>query len=147
MAITLKICIFDTLLVMPNCVFQLFVYNLQLFENNFQNELTPPKHILALPTWGQKCIFTELQPFEIANFDLGHPVFLQSKRKYLNWFILLLKYILLEKEHEKLVDAFCLCIYSKASVSKEISFESLLCHIWVLLFLMVQFSTKWINEI
>ena len=34
-----------------------------------------------------------------------------------------LKYILLEKIHEKVVDAFCLCIYSKASVSEEISFE------------------------
>ena len=32
------------------------------------------KHIFALPTWGQKCKQTELQPFEIGNFDLGHPV-------------------------------------------------------------------------
>ena len=32
------------------------------------------KHILALPTWGQKCIFSESLPIELANFDLGHPV-------------------------------------------------------------------------
>ena len=32
------------------------------------------KHILALPTWGQKRTQTELQPIEIGNFDLGHPV-------------------------------------------------------------------------
>ena len=40
----------------------------------FQNKLIPPKRILALPTWCQKCIFSELQPKEISNFDLGHPV-------------------------------------------------------------------------
>ena len=36
----------------------------------------PPflKHILALPMVGQICTFEELQPFEIAAFDLGHPV-------------------------------------------------------------------------
>ena len=44
-----------------------------------RNKWRPPKHILALPTWGQKCVFSELQPFEIANFDLGHPV---AKLKY-----------------------------------------------------------------
>ena len=41
----------------------------------FQKNLPPLKHILALPTWGQKSTQTELQPFEIGNFDLGHPVF------------------------------------------------------------------------
>ena len=25
-----------------------------------ENKWRPPKHILALPTWGQKCIFSEL---------------------------------------------------------------------------------------
>ena len=44
----------------------------QIFEN--LKKLPPLKHILALPIWGHKCIFSELQPFEIANFDLGHPV-------------------------------------------------------------------------
>ena len=39
-----------------------------------QNKLTPLKRILALQTWDQKCISRELQPFELANFDLGHPV-------------------------------------------------------------------------
>ena len=37
-------------------------------------KLPPLKPILALPTWGQKCPQTELQSFEIGNFDLGHPV-------------------------------------------------------------------------
>ena len=32
------------------------------------------KPILALPTCGQICIVLELQPFEIPDFDLGHPV-------------------------------------------------------------------------
>ena len=36
----------------------------------------PPlfKHILVFTTWGQKVIVFELQSFEIATFDLGHPV-------------------------------------------------------------------------
>ena len=34
--------------------------------------------ILALPTLGQKCIFSELQPKQISNFDLGHPVVSQD---------------------------------------------------------------------
>ena len=48
--------------------FSLFVYNFQ--------KKNPPflKHILALPMVGQICTFEELQPFEIATFDLGHPV-------------------------------------------------------------------------
>ena len=50
---------------------QLKIVNKQLKN---ENKWRPPKHILALPSWGQKCIFSELQPFEIANFDLGHPV-------------------------------------------------------------------------
>ena len=25
-------------------------------------------------TWGQKCIFLELEPFDLANFEFGHPV-------------------------------------------------------------------------
>ena len=32
------------------------------------------KHILALPTWGLTCTDFEEKPFEVANFDLGHPV-------------------------------------------------------------------------
>ena len=34
---------------------------------------TPLKHILALPPLGQECLFSELQQFEPATFDLGHP--------------------------------------------------------------------------
>ena len=34
----------------------------------------PLKRILTLPTWGQKCIVSELYPKDISNFDLGHPV-------------------------------------------------------------------------
>ena len=50
---------------------QLKIVNKQLKN---ENKWRPPKHILALPTWGQRCIFSELWQFEIANFDLGHPV-------------------------------------------------------------------------
>ena len=44
----------------------------QTAEN--QKNCTPLKHILALPTWGQKSFVSELWPFEIQNSDLGHPV-------------------------------------------------------------------------
>ena len=36
----------------------------------FQKKLPPLKHILALPTWGQKSLISELQPYEKGNFDL-----------------------------------------------------------------------------
>ena len=39
-----------------------------------KKKLPPLKHILALPIQGQKCIVLEVQPFEITEFDLGHPV-------------------------------------------------------------------------
>ena len=47
-----------------------------LFQNTifYHKKLPLLKHILALPTWGQKWTQTELQPFEIGNFDLGHLV-------------------------------------------------------------------------
>ena len=45
---------------------------IQTAEN--QKNCTPLKRILALPTWGQKCIVLELQLKDISNFDLGHPV-------------------------------------------------------------------------
>ena len=35
---------------------------------------TTPKHILALPTLGQKIFVSELLLFEIPNFDSGHSV-------------------------------------------------------------------------
>ena len=43
-------------------------------DHYFNFQWRPPKHILALLTWGQKCVFSELKLFEITNFDLGHPV-------------------------------------------------------------------------
>ena len=49
-------------------------YNLLKIE---KKKITFHKHILALralPTKGQKCIFAELYPFELANLELGHPV-------------------------------------------------------------------------
>ena len=39
-----------------------------------RKKLPPLKPILALPTWGQKCFKSEAEPFEIPDFDLGHPV-------------------------------------------------------------------------
>ena len=62
MAITLKICISDPILVKP----KLFLACLSLFSKivnkqvRNQNKLRHPKHILALPTWGQKRVFSEL---------------------------------------------------------------------------------------
>ena len=40
-----------------------------------RKKLPPLKPILALPTWGQKCFLSEAEPFEIPDFDLGHPVY------------------------------------------------------------------------
>ena len=41
---------------------------LQLFKKNLHLS-----HILALPTWGQKCLVSEIEQIEKVNFDLGHP--------------------------------------------------------------------------
>ena len=46
----------------------------------YHKKLPPFKPILTLPTWGQICIVLAVEPFEIKNFDLGHPV-LSSTRK------------------------------------------------------------------
>ena len=37
-------------------------------------KLPPLKPILTLPTWGQICMVSDRKPFEMKNFDLGHPV-------------------------------------------------------------------------
>ena len=51
----------------------LFFYFFQ--KSNFWHKKLPPlKPILALPTWGQICLVSEIHPFEIKNLDLGHPV-------------------------------------------------------------------------
>ena len=76
MSVPLKLCILDPLLVKPKCVweavvffnFRKFVYIFQLFVYNFSNKLPPLKHILALPTWGQKCTVFKIQPFTFENF-------------------------------------------------------------------------------
>lgn len=44
----------------------------QIADKN-TNKLNHPKHILALLKYGQKCIFLELKPIELANFDLVPP--------------------------------------------------------------------------
>ena len=47
-----------------------FISLVQLFVYNF----TPLKRILALPTWGQKCIISELQALEKSKMKVEHPV-------------------------------------------------------------------------
>ena len=72
---TLKICFSDPMLVKPKCVLEASIYfHFSAVCLQFSKKWRPPKHILALPTWGQKRTFSELKPFEIADFDLGHPV-------------------------------------------------------------------------
>ena len=81
-AVTLLRCIFNPMLVKPKCVWEVadFLKNCkqtaekckQIFEN--WKNLPPLKHILALPTLGQICTVTELQPFEISTFQMKHPV-------------------------------------------------------------------------
>ena len=39
-----------------------------------RKKLPPLKPLLALQTWGQKCFNSEVEPFKITDFDLGHPV-------------------------------------------------------------------------
>ena len=48
----------------------------------YQVKCTLMELILALPTYGQKCIFPELHPKNISNFDLGHPVFEKSTHSH-----------------------------------------------------------------
>ena len=56
-----------------------FVYNFQLFVYNFSKNLPLLKRILALPTQGQKCNVSVLQPFTFDNFQSEHPVCSRSK--------------------------------------------------------------------
>ena len=62
--------VFSCLFTIFSCLFTIF----SCLFTIFQIKLTPPKHILALPIQGQICISFELQPKQISNFDLGHPV-------------------------------------------------------------------------
>ena len=82
MVVTLIRYIIDPMLVKQKCVWEVadFLKNCkqtaekckQIFEN--WKKLPPLKHILALPTWGQTCTVSELQPFEISIFQTKHPV-------------------------------------------------------------------------
>ena len=75
-------CIFDVILVNPKCVWEAVVYmknckqtakNVNKLLENWNN-LLPLKPILALPTWGQICTNSELQPFPFAILQMEHPV-------------------------------------------------------------------------
>ena len=65
MAITLKICISDPMLVKPKCVLEVYIYfdNYKQTADKNVNKCTLLKHILALPIWGQLCTVSVLQPF------------------------------------------------------------------------------------
>ena len=63
MAVVLKWCIFDAMLV----IFQLFVHN-------FLKDLPPLKRILALPTCSELRTVTVLQQFLSDFFQMEHPV-------------------------------------------------------------------------
>ena len=53
---------------------------------NAEKKLPPLKPILALPTWGQMWILSELWVLEKGNFDLGHPVVLVFSLFLIYWF-------------------------------------------------------------
>ena len=99
-----------------------FVYIIQLFVYIFLKKLPPLKHILGLPIWGQKCILSELQPFEVATFDLGHPV------KYVSFF----SYDLFSQFSVFLIPFFLFHTLDpllKMRVSVEIKAPPLKCHL------------------
>ena len=90
MAVALKWCIFDPMLVKPKCVWEVadFLKNCkqtaekckQIFEN--WKNLPHLKHILALPTWGQICTISELQPLISNFFQMVPPV---TQRRSPSW--------------------------------------------------------------
>ena len=90
MAITLKLSISDPMLVKSKCVWEAVVFlknckqTAEIFFENWK-KLPPLKHILALPTWGQKCLISELWPFEIKYFELGHPGAALKTARYRTW--------------------------------------------------------------
>ena len=62
------------------CFYRNFLFFYFFQKSNFWHKKLPPlKPILALPTWGQICLVSEIHPFEIKNFDLGHPVYAQCE--------------------------------------------------------------------
>ena len=64
MAITLKVCLGGLSLLLK-------IVNTHLTN---ENKFRLLKHILALSIWSQKCVFSQLQPLDLTNFDLDHPV-------------------------------------------------------------------------
>ena len=60
---------------------------------NAEKKLPPLKPILALPTWGQMWILSELWVLEKGNFDLGHPVVGQELPNVAKWQLLKLIHI------------------------------------------------------
>ena len=64
MATTLKKWISYPMIISPKCSFRVLSF-FKLIVYNFQNKLKPPKRILALLTWSQNCLVSELQPFWI----------------------------------------------------------------------------------
>ena len=57
-----------------NMLFSINIFYMLQKSADTRKKLPPLKPILALPTWGQKCFLSEAEPFEIPDFDLGHPV-------------------------------------------------------------------------
>ena len=82
--ITLKVSTSDPKLVKPKLVWEVAVFFWKIVNKQLK-KLPFLKHILALPTWGQKSLISELQPFEKGNFDLGHPVDHFDEIFYLLW--------------------------------------------------------------
>ena len=54
---------------------------------------------MALQTWGQKCFNSEVEPFKITDFDLGHPV-LQKFREIKERLEILGSFFVLQKFRE-----------------------------------------------
>ena len=81
MAVELKRCIFDFMLVKPKCVLEAVVFiNFQMF---FLKKQPPLKRILVLPSKGQKCTFLVLHPFTFDNCQSEHPeIILKNQSVY-----------------------------------------------------------------
>ena len=75
MAVELKRYTSDAILVKPKCVLEAvdFLKSSKEKAKNHKN-LPPVIRILALPTLGQKCTDSVLQPFTFDNSQSEHPV-------------------------------------------------------------------------
>ena len=120
-----------------SCLFTIFSCLFTISKKN------PPllKHILALPMVGQICLFYELQPFDIATFDLGHPVKFKKNvvallfRRFNQWS---LSFILSEKlctSHWKIMPRLfhflqkilenCKCTTSKCLIHSSLGLQAI----------------------